>query len=759
VTVTEDFETIEARASEHLADEGGHLEEDLEVAASRGAGEEAPLEGSPLRLAVAVALSTIGAAVMVGGVFIGASARVFASLAGVAGVALAAGASRIRRPTTTNIVIAVGLLVIGLLAVVPTGLSNLGSLRTLVSISTRNGSVTRPPVRFDAGWHSIVAWLLAIVGFAAAWVALELRRPAIGLLIPLPMAAVAGISVPKHAQVSSGIVVLALFAVGLGLVSSTRGVRDEEEKPPLGYELRRAGRGLVFIAVITGALIGLAQANILFPKPIIDPTKQPQRPHTAPLNPADDRILFEATPPTGPFRTGSLDVYDGTYWRLPPFADSKLRDVPTSGIVDPTLPTGTAATITIRGLSGAVLPTLPNTVGIVARGRLAYDARNGNIRESEGSVAPGFTYQVAAAPLPKIADLEADTDPLPPSVEQFTQVPPPPPAVVDLLDRARAQYSNKWDQYFFLFNAVRNTVTASGEGVATAVTPARVQDMLAGSKQGSPFEIVAAEALLARWDGVPSRIAYGYDIVHGDHVLDGKFQAHPNDGATFVEVYFPRFEWVPLNAPPKRARPTVGTNPNNQQVNPQVLPSNDIGVQLYLPVLTQPASVLGRQLLVILGIVFPAVLLLLLLYYLYPALAKARLRSKRRTAARAAGPRARIALAYSEWRDYATDFGYAHSGDTPLAFLERFVPDEEHSELAWLVTRTLWGDLQGEVDNDLALYAEELSRTLRRRLADAHPATVRFVAAVSRLSVRNPYIAESPRPSQRKETSLAGISS
>jgi hypothetical protein len=203
----------------------------------------------------------------------------------------------------------------------------------------------------------------------------------------------------------------------------------------------------------------------------------------------------------------------------------------------------------------------------------------------------------------------------------------------------------------------------------------------------------------------------------------------------------------------------VGTNPNNQQVNPEVLPSNDIGVQLYLPVLTQPASVLGRQLLVILGIVFPAVLLLLLLYYLYPALAKARLRSKRRTAARAAGPRARIALAYSEWRDYATDFGYAHSGDTPLAFLERFVPDEEHSELAWLVTRTLWGDLQGEVDNDLALYAEELSRTLRRRLADAHPATVRFVAAVSRLSVRNPYIAESPRPSQRKETSLAGISS
>jgi hypothetical protein len=39
----------------------------------------------------------------------------------------------------------------------------------------------------------------------------------------------------------------------------------------------------------------------------------------------------------------------------------------------------------------------------------------------------------------------------------------------------------------------------------------------------------------------------------------------------------------------------------------------------------------------------------------------------------------------------------------------------------------------------LAVAAEELSRSLRRRLASAQPATVRFVAAVSRLSLRNPF--------------------
>jgi transglutaminase-like putative cysteine protease len=738
VTITEpDLHDIEERALDRLDAESGHVEEDLEAAAAAAA--EEPLEGSPFRLAVAIALPTIGAAVMVGGVFIGASPRVFGAIAGVLGVALAAGASRIRNATTSNTVIAVGLFVVGVLAVVPTGLSNLGSLESLIRVAAKNGNVTRPPVQFSVGWHAIVAWLMGIVGFTAAWVALAVRKPSIGLLIPLPMAAVAAISVPSRVQVASGITVLVLFAAGLGIVSSARGVREEDERPPLGYEVRRAGRGIVFIALITGALIGLSQTSFLFPKRLIDPTTQPQRPRTAPLNPTDDRILFEASPPTGPFRTGSLDVFDGTYWRLPPLADSKLKNVPTSGIVDASLPTGTSATITIRGLSGAVLPTLPNTVGIVGRGNLSYDGRSNTIRESQGSVAGGFTYQVAAAPLPKATDLEADTDPIPVQFEQFTQAPPPPPAAVDLINQAHAKATNKWDQYLYLFDQVRSIVTASGEGVATAVPPTRIQDMLAGAKEGSPFEIVAAEALLARWDGIPARIAYGYDIVHGDHIVNGAFQAHPNDGATFVEVYFPRYEWLPLTAPPKRAKPTVGSAPSNQQVNPQVVPSDDIGVPLYLPVVTQPASVFGKQLLAIIGVVVPIILLLLLLYYLYPALAKARLRAKRRAAARAAGPRARIALAYAEWRDFAADFGYQHPGDTPLQFLSRFVDDDEHSELAWLVTRSLWGDLAPNAG--LALSAEELSRALRRRLAQAHPGTLRFVAALSRISVRHPYAA------------------
>jgi len=173
-----------------------------------------------------------------------------------------------------------------------------------------------------------------------------------------------------------------------------------------------------------------------------------------------------------------------------------------------------------------------------------------------------------------------------------------------------------------------------------------------------------------------------------------------------------------------------------------VLPSDEIQVGLFVPVLVPPESVLFEQ--IRQGVLFaiPAILLLLAAYMSFPALRKALARGRRRNSARAAGPRARIALAYAEWRDLATDYGYRHDTDTPLMFLDRFAVDAEHTELAWLVTRALWGDLQSSATDELATWAEELSRALRRRLAQAHPSPVRAIAVVSRLSLRNPYAPE-----------------
>ena len=731
----------------------GPAPEDAELVPGEGQEDVEELEAPSARIAVAVAFPTIAAAVMVGGIFKGIAPRPTAAIAGVLGVALAFGVARTgRRPILTNVLVAGGLFLIGVLMLFPS-LGSVAGLRGLVQDASASGNVLRPPVSFDPGWKAIIGWLLGTVGFAAGWVAFALRKPALGLLVPLPLAGFAAISVPENAQVASGLAVLVLFAISLGILSSeqaTAGGDDDSERPSLGYEVRKVLKSIPIIAVLVVALVfGQKYMTFLFPKPLVDPAQEPQKPKTQPLTEVEDRVLFEVESDlSGPWRIGNLDVYDGKDWRLPPFAQNELEEVPRSGIVDPSLTAGVTARFTVAGLGGAVLPGLPNTTGVVAEGpKLAFDSRSGNIRLVSGQVTPGQSYRVAAASLPSVDDLKAIIEPIPADVRQFTEIDDPPPAARDLLARAAAAGPSKWEQFDFARTFVLENVVSSGAGTPTEITPARVQDILAGSMKASPFEIVATQAMLARWLEIPSRIGYGFD---GGEDVNGKLQVRPTHGAAFPEVYFPGFKWLPVIGVPKQAEPTVGSDPSEQRIDPGILPSDDIAVQIFMPVLVPPESVLVKQIAVSVLIALPILLLLFLGYVLWPAVRKARLRARRRAAVETAGVRARVALAYSEWRDWATDFGFAHSTETPLMFLDRFIEDEEHTELAWLTTRVLWGDLQGEEDPMIASVAEELSRSLRRRLAAMQPATVRAVALVSRLSLRNPYAPETDL-SKKKE--------
>jgi hypothetical protein len=740
-----ELEALEHDVLEHLAEEEGHVEADLEEAADRASVPDDEPERSPVRLAVAMAFPAIAAAIMAGGVFIGFEARIYAAAAAALGVALAVGASRFQSPVASNAVIIGGLFGIGLLMVVPSGLGNVASVGRLASQASSSGDVLRPPVELTAGWQAILGWLLGIVGFAAAWVAIVVKKPSFGLLLPLPVAAIAGISVPDADQVASGLAVVVLFAIGLGMLSGSQMGGADEQLPP-GYEARRALRALPLLAVVTVGLYFLAQTDFLFPKPAINPAEQPQKPKTVPLSQVEDRVLFSVESQlSGPWRVGSLDEYDGKDWRLPAFSQTRLADVPRDGVVNKELSPGVRATFTIAGLGGTVLPGLPNTVGVVAEGpKLAYDSRSGALRVAQGQVQAGLQYTVAAAALPNVEDLRNITEPPPADVARFTEIPPAPPAVADLLDKAPK--TSKWDTFDFLRTYVLSNVTATGTGSPKSVPPERIQDMLAGSKEGTPYEIVAAQALLARWAGIPSRIGYGFDggEVTGEagQGAPNRLEVRPKNGASFPEVYFPKYGWLPVIGTPTKAKPTVGSDPSTQRQDPNVLPSDDIQIGLFVPVLVPPPSPLPEQIRQAVLITVPAALLLFLLYVTWPGVRKAWVRGRRRSAARTAGPRVRIAWSYAEWRDMGTDYGYRHDTDTPLMYLDRFVEDPEHTEYAWLVTRCLWGDLQDSLTVEHATMAEELSRALRRRLAQAHPAPVRAIGVVSRLSLRHPHAPE-----------------
>ncbi len=709
--------------------------------------EGEPEELSPYRTAFALVFPVLGTAVMAGGVFTGVDPRIYAAIAGVLGMGLGLVVSRTRNPLLSNVLTVVGLFAIGLLLIGPGNIANAGDL---ASEAAAEGDLTRPPLPFSAGWRAITSWLMGIVGFTTVWLGVVVKKRSLALLVPLPFAAIAGISVPDDQQVASGVVVLVLFALGLGVLSSINSF-EGSERPPLSYELRKLAKSLPVIAVITGMLIGLAQTDFLFPDPQIDPAEEPQQPDTVPLSEVEDRVLFEVGPDvesgdaeltvSGPWRMGSLSVYDGEAWLLPALVTNEFEDIPNNGIIDDELVgrLGVRARFRIFGLGGTVLPGLPLSAVIQSSGvDLAYDANTNNVRVASGTIRSGQVYRIAAAALPSVDDLRglgASID-YEPELLELTEIPDPPPAVQALLTEAITSFDNQWDRFDFIRTYILDEVVAAGAGEPVAIPPARVQEILGGTFEASPYEIVAMQAMVGRWLGIPSRIGFGFD--GGD--LNGEvLEVRPKHGASFVEVNFPGFGWLPVIGTPAQAKPTVGTDPGQQQVDPNIVPSDDTAVQIYLPTLLAPPSTLTQQIQI--GVLVAVVLALLAFaaYLAIPAIRKARLRSARRAAARADGPRARIALAYAEWRDHAADFGFRFPNDTPLMFLSRFIEDPEHTELAWLVTRTLWGDLRDDADDRQAAAAEELSRALRRRLSSAQPGSMRFVAAVSRISLREPF--------------------
>lgn len=726
-TEKSEIKEIEEQALEHLAEEGVLPAELLE--------EEEVAERIPrLRYSIAVAFAIFAASVMVGGVFRGPYAYFWSSLAGLLGIVLANAVVRIRRPTLVMLSGFVGVFVIGLVIVAGSGnLQDVFNVYARAAEASKSGDTLRPPVEFTAGWRAITGWLMGAIGFGAAWVALEIRRSALAILLPLPLVAIGAISVPKSAQLASGLVAVALFAMGLGVLSGTQ-LAGGGERLSLAFELRRAAKGLPLVAGIIVALFFMERVNFLFPDPIFDPTQEAQAPKTIPLSDVEDRVLFTVESQiSGPWRMGLLDVYDGQQWKLPPFAETRLREVPRTGIVDSNLVSAEQATFEIKDLGGAILPGLPNSTGIVAEGpRLAYDRRTGNIRMAAGQVEPGLRYTVVAARIPSVAELQQVHPPFPQEVERFLLVPEPPPAVELLLNRAPT--SSPWDRFDAVRQQFLKRVVAQGQGTPVPVPPSKVNDMIGGSQRGTPFEIVAGQALLARWSGVPARIGYGFD--GGDRVED-ILEVRPKHGAAFLEVYFTGYGWLPVLGTPLQAAAALGSAP--QQRAEGILPSDEISVPLLVAIQVDPRSYLFDQVRAVLSVLLPVVTAILFVYYTWPALRKWRRRRLKRAWANHEGPTARIAVWYAEFRDLATDFGYRYPADTPLMFLDRITEDEEHTELAWLVTRTLWGDLQDQAGEPDALAAEELSRSLMKRLRQAHSWTLRVVALVSRMSIKYPY--------------------
>ncbi|HZU74866.1 MAG TPA: transglutaminase domain-containing protein [Acidimicrobiales bacterium] len=704
--------------------------------------EQATTAAVRFRPLLVAMLASAATALTVGGIFGSWGARLFGTVAALIGVAWAW--LSLRYPARRT-VLSFGMLpvavVLGFLTLVVGAGSSSGGFMSQISAAVHSGRLLRPPVPFDAGWRPLLLMILMFVGFASAWVGAALDRPQTALVIPLPLLLLAAISQPSDQQLLAGLLAFVPLVAALAVLFGGDG--RSASQLTRQFELRRAVRGLALLAPAVVFLILLNQTSFLFPKPIYNPQSKPQKPKAVSLATVPDTDLFEVKAPiTGPWKTGDLDVYDGSNWLLPPYQTKDVKPVPASGEVRST--SGPTVTVSLTTRDLGTTPVLPGVVGpvsISAPGQnLLYDGRTGTFRMAVGRVPANFTYQVTLPKYPTPDQLRGAGS-LPRGFDKadYLHVPSPPPAVKTLLSEAPL---NPFDRMSYLLARLSQVEIAVGGGSPSPVTPSKVQRILAGNHQGSPFELVATEALLARWAGVPSRIGFGFD---GVEPVNGVNTVRPKDAAQWLEVYFPGHGWLPIVTTPPRAQASLN-NDKNVKYNPAIQPGANVAVNIFVPVKIRDLKALYQQVRTVLLQILPLILLLVALYLALPSAWRLGRRLRRRRWAAARSPEAEVLAEYCEMRDAATDLGVGDPYATPIEFLDHVAEDDEHGELAWLVTRALYGDMAGATTPDDVEVARRYSRSLRRRLAAAQPLQSRVLAALSRASLREPYDDELPGP-------------
>lgn len=696
-----------------------------------------------LRPLLASTLASSAAALVTGGIFGSWAARLVCVLAvwfGAAWVAMMR--RRPERASTFQLTLLPAALGVSIVLLILAG-GDASSLPTLMADAIDAGRTLRPPVPFDPGWIPILTIVMATMSFGAGWIATEGDRQQAGIAVPLPLLALTAMTQPDDGQFIAGVAAFVPLVAALAVLFS--GDRTKADKLTREFEAKRAVRGAGLTVVAVLALFGLGRANVLFPEPAFDPSDRPQKPKPLPLSEVPDEVLFEVATDsfiTGPWRTGVLDDYDGEAWRIPAFDVDRLIDVPGDGVLDAALLPGADQVLrfTVRALQNATaLPGTTSPVKVELPPELAdirFDPRTDVLRLPEGRIPSGVSYTITMPAYPGADALREAPEPVG-DFSLWLDMPEPPEAVRALLAAAP---ESGWDRLDFVRDRLRELVVAVGAGVPVDISPDRVAEILEGpDHEASPYEIVAAETMLARWAGIPSRIGFGFDGLTEEGDV---FTVRPRNAAQWLEVYFEGHGWVPLIEAPDQAKSSLDNE--ETQFDPDTLATDEVAVEVYVPIELETITQLYQRIRAEILAIAPFLIVVLCALLSWPQAQRVYRRQKRRRWAEAIGPRAQVAVEYAEFRDLAHDLNVGDPLATPLEYLDLVQRDARHQEFAWLVARVMYGDLAVVVSDQMARDAEELGATMRRRLFRGQPFQVRALAVLGRASLRDPYTDEVP---------------
>lgn len=412
----------------------------------------------------------------------------------------------------------------------------------------------------------------------------------------------------------------------------------------------------------------------------------------------DGRITFATNAASTPYlRSVTVDSFNGDNWA--PDDRDNTRRLGTGRMDSGFEPAATEMRVVTAINTGQFTspylpaPYAPEAVNGLT-GRWSWDPATLSIKGVDAN-SRNQQYVVLSASPQLTPDLLAQaTGPVQDVPDQFIRPPDNVPEIVrstaqTVTERSTTPYARALAIQQYLRSAaftysLQSPVQGGYDGNGLSV----LADFL-NQKSGYCIHFASAMAVMARLEGIPSRIAVGYapgrptgaTVSIGGQGALPEFEVDARDAHAWPELYFQGLGWVPFEPTPSRgvvpsyategqAPSGASTNENNDGLIPSTgplatptpsaapLPLPGAGARpdaasVWLPVLYGAGAVLG-----------------LVLLLASPHLARGALRRRRLNGSGTGG--AAASQAWAELRDLATDYGVApQTSETPRHFSER----------------------------------------------------------------------------------------
>ena len=276
----------------------------------------------------------------------------------------------------------------------------------------------------------------------------------------------------------------------------------------------------------------------------------------------------------------TLDRFNGVAWSQPPATSSSFQ-VPAAGLplpssLDSHLPklvtnpdgsTQVTQVVEISALGGSYLPTPGATSEISGEGPVTEATRSGPLK-APGPLTAGVSYGLSASLPPRNGSLIESEVPFglqtsgaPPGE---TQLPAPVPASLSLLAHRIVRGTTSefsavlaLQDYFltghgFVYHLP--TVTPKGAIANTGQSYRALEAFLFSSRTGYCQQYATAFAVLARLDGIPTRIALGF--LPGKEIGPDEFEVTGLQVHAWPQVWFPHYGWTNFDPTPGGSSPS-----------------------------------------------------------------------------------------------------------------------------------------------------------------------------------------------------------